>query len=258
MAHDIFGLMAQRRSIKRFQAAPVEMDKMLQIIQAGALAPSAGNMQNWSFIIITDINSIRDMYTYTLNQEAFLSAMAAVVVCGDVEKAHMMYGMRGKRLYTIQNCAAAIENMLLAAQALNLGAVWVGAFDEDKISTTLDIPNNAHRPQAIILLGYPDYEPEGKEVKPLESLVYFNKWGNRVLKPHLIYYDWATEWKQQGQRMNSKLQHGMEKMPKPDVQDVKENLKQGVRKVIGPESSEALRQKIHDALNNLKKDEYKK
>jgi nitroreductase len=249
--HDVFALMAERRSVKRFAPRPVEMDKVLQIIQAGALAPSAGNMQNWNFLIITDIDMIREMYNYTLNQESFLSAMVAIVVCGDVEQAHMLYGMRGKRLYTVQNCAAAIQNILLASQALDLGAIWIGAFDEDKVTTMLKIPSHINRPQAIILLGYADYEPEHKEVKPLEAVVFFNAWGNRVLRPHLVYYDWATEWRMQGQKIKAHLQDAAAKVkPKPAPPDGKPK----------PPRVDilALRNKISEKLDNLKKDEYRK
>lgn len=200
-SHDIFGVMAGRRSTKRFSPHPVELDKVLQIIQAGTLAPSSGNIQNWSFIVITDVGKIRALYHHTLDQDPFLSAMAAVIVCGDVEYAHSMYGMRGKRLYTVQNCAAAIQNMLLAAQAIGLGACWIGAFDEDKVSLMFNIPNHRHRPQAIILFGYPAEEPEPKGAKALESVVFFNEFGNRVLRPHLVFYDWATEWRNQAKNV---------------------------------------------------------
>lgn len=200
---DIFTVMAARRSIKRFSPHPVEMDKVLQVIQAGTLAPSSGNIQNWSFLVITDIDRIRELYHHTLDQDPFLSAMAAVIVCGDVEYAHSMYGMRGKRLYTVQNCAAAIQNMLLAAQAVGLGACWIGAFDEDKVSVMFNIPNHRHRPQAIVLFGYPSEEPEPKESKALDTVVFFNTFGNRVLRPHLVFYDWATEWRSQAKNLKT-------------------------------------------------------
>src|SRR4051812_16841523 len=103
----IFPLLADRRSVKAFLPKPVEMDKVLQVIQAGTLAPSSGNIQNWTFLVITDIEKIRDLYHHTLDQEPFLSAMSAIIVCGDIQEAYTLYGMRGKRLYTIQNCAAA-------------------------------------------------------------------------------------------------------------------------------------------------------
>ena len=249
---DIFTVMATRRSIKRFSHQPVEMDKILQVVQAGTLAPSSGNIQNWSFVVVTDIDKIRAMYHHTLDQEPFLTATAAVIVCGDVEYAHTMYGMRGKRLYTIQNCAAATQNMLLAAHALGLGGIWIGGFDEDKVASMFSIPNHRYRPQAIVLLGYADYEPEPKETKPLEGVVFFNKFGERVLRPHLIFYDWVTEWRNQAQKVRSHL--GEIKNERVERRKKQEQEK----KESGAENPFALtKRRIRDAIDSLKKEQYR-
>jgi nitroreductase len=247
---DIFAVIADRRSTKQFTSQPVEVDKILQVIQAGTMAPSSGNIQNWSFVVVTDIDQIRNMYEYTLNQEPFLSAMAAVIVCGDVEYAHTMYGMRGKRLYTIQNCAAATENMLLAAHALGLGASWIGAFDEDKISLMFGIPQSQHRPQAIILLGYAvngDVEP--KHIKELPDVVFFNKYGSRALRPHLMTYDWAQEWRLQGQKIKSHLSHAKETVFGVQREKVVETMKH---------SSHSAKEHVNRIINSMKKEGYRK
>ena len=86
-APGLFWTIATRRSCTRFLPRPLEMDKVLQIVQAGALAPSSGNLQNWSFIVVTDIDRIRELYHHTLDQEAFLSATAAIVITGDEDHA---------------------------------------------------------------------------------------------------------------------------------------------------------------------------
>jgi nitroreductase len=245
---DLFSIIADRRSIKRFTSKPVELDKVLQAIQAGALAPSSGNLQNWSFIVITDLERIRAMYNHTLNQEPFLSAMAAVIICGDVEHAHTMYGMRGKRLYTIQNCAAAAQNMLLAAHAIGLGAIWIGAFDEERIASMFKIPDHQHRPQAILLFGYPDYTPEPKQLKPLDSIVYFNEFGNKVLRPHLVFFDWVKEWRLQGQKMKSHLQYAASQVKPKEKEE---------RKADPRATAYEMRRKFKSAFDTFKKEEYK-
>lgn len=251
--------MADRRSVKHFAPRPVEMDKILQILSAAHLAPSSGNLQNWTFTIITDTQKIRDLYHHTLDQEAFLSAMAAVIVCGDADHAHKMYGMRGKRLYTVQNCAAAIQNMLLAAHALGIGAVWVGAFDEDKVAAMFNIPNEAHRPQAIILLGYADQEVEPKDSKPLADVVFFNTFGNKVMRPHLIYYDWATEWRNQAQKLKSHFQEIRRKTTgtNENVERIKERI---VEEPVAEKDNPLLRARDHirDAVDKLKREQYRK
>jgi nitroreductase len=254
MGNDLFAVMAGRRSVKHFAPRPVEMDKVLQVISAGHLAPSSGNLQNWSFTIITDTAQIRELYHHTLDQEAFLSAMIAIIVCGDADHAHKMYGMRGKRLYTIQNCAAAIQNMLLAAHALGLGAVWVGAFDEDKVAAMFGIPNEAHRPQAIILLGYPDEELPPKDSKPLADVVYFNTFGNKVMRPHLIFYDWATEWRNQAQKLRNHL---------ADLRHASTGKNENLERIKEKERAEApenpltkAREHIRQAVDKLKREQY--
>jgi len=260
MLKEVFAVMAARRTCKRYTPRPVELDKLLQIIQAGALAPSSGNIQNWSFTLITDIDLIRSLYHHTLEQEPFLSAMAGILVCGDVNHAHTMYGLRGKRLYTTQNCAAAIENMLLAATALNLGSTWIGAFDEDAVSEMFGVPNEKHRPQAIILFGYPAEEPLEKETRFLDNIVFYNKFGNRVKRPHLMYLDWATEWKNMAKKLRVHFnwaKHDMQKKKeskeeKPSKRsDAMGQLKEFKNK--SGESFDDAKKKISDVFKGLKK-----
>lgn len=269
--HDLFAVIAGRRSVKRFTPQPVEMDKILQVIQAGSLAPSSGNIQNWSFLIVTDTDKIRELYHHTLDQEPFLSAMAAVIVCGDVEYAHSMYGMRGKRLYTVQNCAAAIQNMLLAAHAVGLGACWIGAFDEDKVAVMFNIPSHRHRPQAILLFGYPAEEPDPKERKPLQDIVFFNKFGNKVLRPHLVFFDWATEWRNQARNVKEHAVAGWHRL-RPKREERKEGEGEGMGRTgemgngeepgadaaqAQPSPLERAREQVKRRLESLKRDEYR-
>lgn len=186
-----------RRSIRKFLATPVEFDKLIEIIKAGSYAPCAGNLQNWKFLLETNPDKIRSMYHHTLEQEAFLTATAAIVIVAETEEGEKFYGMRGKRLYAIQNCAAAIQNMLLAAHALSLGAVWIGAFDENRINDMYKIPSNA-RAQAIILFGYPDEKPTPRRMKDIWFLVNFHRYGLKYEHMHLITHDLSVEWARKG------------------------------------------------------------
>jgi nitroreductase len=186
-----------RRSVRKFLTTPVEFDKLIEVIRAGSYAPCAGNLQNWKFILETNPDTIRGMYHHTLEQEPFLTATAAIVVVAETEEGEKFYGMRGKRLYAIQNCAAAIQNMLLAAYALGLGAVWIGAFDENRINDMYKIPSVA-RAQAIILLGYPAEEPTPRHMKNVWYLVNFSQYGLKYDNTHRITHDWSVEWARQG------------------------------------------------------------
>ena len=199
----VFGAILKRRTCRKFASQPVELEKIFEIITAGTHAPSSGNLQNWSFVIVTEKPKIRALYHHTLEQEAFMSAPVAVIVCGDNDIAEKYYGLRGKRLYTIQNCAACIENMLLAAETLGIGACWIGAFDEEKIDAMFTIPATV-RAQAILLLGYSEDEPEPKEQKRIENLVYFNTYGQTLKKPYLVYRDYSKEWELQLAQLKQK------------------------------------------------------
>jgi len=85
-----------------------------------------------------------------------------------------VYRERGK-LYAAQDATAAIENILLAACALGLGCVWVGAFHEGEVSRLLRIPEYA-RPMAIIPIGWPAESPERRKRYPIEELIHWEKW----------------------------------------------------------------------------------
>jgi nitroreductase len=194
---DVFEAIYTRRSIRKFLGTPVEFDKLIEVIRAGAYAPCAGNLQNWKFILESNPDKVRSMYHHTLEQEAFLTATAAVIVVAETEIAEKFYGMRGKRLYAVQNCAAAIQNMLLAAHALGLGGVWIGAFDENRINDMYRIPSSA-RAQGIVLLGYPDEKPSERHMKNIWFLVNFNRYGLKYHRAHLITHDISVEWARKG------------------------------------------------------------
>jgi nitroreductase len=186
---DILEIIKSRRNIKEFLPRFVDWDKLSRILDAGRHAPSCGNLQNWKFIVVIDADLKRQIAEAALQQYEIIKAGAIIVVCAEPEKAERYYGLRGERLYTIQNCAAAIQNMLLEAHSLGLGSRWIGAFEEEMVKRLLGIPEEA-RPQAIIAIGYPKEIPHKPPKIPLESLVYFNSWRNRLRDPakYMRYY----------------------------------------------------------------------
>jgi nitroreductase len=194
---DVFEAIQSRRTVRSFNKSPVEFDKVSMIIEAGTSAPSSGNLQNWKFIVVTNKEIIKDLHNYCVDQVWMSEAPVLIVVCGLHEEASERFGDRGKNLYTTQSTAACIQNMLLAANALELGAAWIGAFEEDKIKDIFDIPDNVS-PQAIIALGYSDYEPLEKVMQPLEDKVYFNKYGSSFKHLNRMLKDYAEDLKNIG------------------------------------------------------------
>ncbi len=120
-------------------------------------APSAGNLQSRSFHFVFRDETRRRIADAAYGQDFIREAPLAVVCCANLEIAKH-YGTRGKSLYCLQDVAASIQNMMLAAYSLGLGTVWVGAFDEAEVSTILRLPGHI-RPVAIVPVGYPDERP---------------------------------------------------------------------------------------------------
>ncbi|MBI2546675.1 nitroreductase family protein [Candidatus Woesearchaeota archaeon] len=172
---DTLEVIYTRRSIRKYRDIPVEWDKVGKILEAGRAAPSAGNIQAWKFVVITDPAKIRMLAEAALQQYWMGSAKVHIIVVSQFEKHRRFYGVRGERLYAIQDCAAACQNMLLAAHYLGLGACWVGAFDEDGVKRAVMMPEQA-RPQAIITLGYADEEPPVPTKYKLEQVTMIERW----------------------------------------------------------------------------------
>jgi hypothetical protein len=100
------------------------------------------------------------------------TAPVIIVVASEPDKAAQFYGVRGERLYSIQNCSAVAENMLLAAHAQGLASCWIGAFNEESINKTLNM-GHRFRPQIVLPIGYPDeVVPEPLKLR-IENLVIF-------------------------------------------------------------------------------------
>jgi len=192
----------QRRSIRKYLEKPVEFEKITTIIDAARKAPSAGNLQDWTFIIVTEKDLIRQIASYSVEQYWIQTAPAVIIVCGLPEKHEMYYGLRGKRLYNVQDCAAAIENILLAATDLGLGTCWIGAFEEEKLRSLFAIPADV-RPQAVITLGYSDDDPQDRTLIPIENITFFNRYGMKVEKLHIVLRDYSVEWARQGNKLKS-------------------------------------------------------
>lgn len=162
-----------RSSIRQFTDQPIANDTLDQIVKAGMAAPSAVNAQPWAFIVVTEkevLDSLNNVHPYS----NLKTATAAIIVCGDMSKA-----MEGEgREYWVQDCSAATENILLAAHAYGLGAVWCGVYPVEErvndVKAVLGIPEGII-PLNIITMGYPAENPEPKDKYKPEN-IHFQKW----------------------------------------------------------------------------------
>jgi len=186
---DVLECIKTRRSVRKFKDKPVPFELVGNVLDAGRLAPSAGNVQEWNFILITEFKARESIAMAACMQTWMSDAPVHIVVCSNPSKSERFYGDKGEKMYCIQNASAAVENMLLAAHAQGIGACWVGACDEDKIKNILGIPGNV-RVMGIIPLGFADEEPLMPEKYPLTDVAFVEKWGNRIkdINAYMGYY----------------------------------------------------------------------
>jgi nitroreductase len=175
---DVYECIKTRRTIRKFKDIEVPWDLIVKLLEAGKSAPSSGNIQNWKFIVINDKNAKTEISEYCGNQLWMANAPVLIVVVSDSDKAKRFYGIRGERLYSVQNCAAATQNILLMAHSLGLGGAWVGYMEEYKLGPALTLPEGI-RPQAIIAIGYPAEDPPCPPKYTLENVMYFRQFGGQ-------------------------------------------------------------------------------
>ncbi|OPY32463.1 MAG: nitroreductase A [Methanomassiliicoccales archaeon PtaU1.Bin124] len=144
----------QRRSIRRYKHEPVSDDDVKYILRAGMSAPSAGNERPWHFIIVRERRSLDQIMTFQPYSQMMREAPMAILVCGDA-KAEKYKG------FWPQDCAAAMENMLLAACTRGLGSVWLGIYPvEERMRPMADhmgLPSHV-MPFSLMVLGHPAEE----------------------------------------------------------------------------------------------------
>ena len=161
-----------RRSVRRYTDQPVSKETVKSLLEAAMNAPSAGNQQPWQYIVVEDrgvLDGIQQVHPYS---SMLQQAPMAIVVCGDIDR-EIYKG------YWVQDCSAATQNLLIAARALGLGAVWLGVYPlEDRIdgiSRLLSLPRNII-PLAIISIGHSTIE-QGRADRYDDSRVHRNRWG---------------------------------------------------------------------------------
>lgn len=162
-----------RTSIRKFTSQPIAKDTLDMIVKAGMAAPTAMNKQPWAFVVVTEkevLDSLSAVHPYS----NLKTATAAIIVCGDMEKAATEFA----REYWIQDCSAATENILLAAHALGIGAVWCGVYPNPtvmpEVKRVLSLPSWVI-PLNIITMGYPEGTPQPKDKWNPEN-VHYQKW----------------------------------------------------------------------------------
>lgn len=168
---DILKAIMTRRSIRKYQDKTVSEDQLQSILKAAMMAPSAGNAQPWQFVVVKDQQTqskIKDINPYAAMAE---KAPLGILVCGDLR----LEKFAG---YWVQDCSAAVQNILLAAHGVGLGAVWTGIHPieerEDGFKKLFNLPQEVI-PLAYVVIGHPDQNLKiADRFKP--ERVHYERW----------------------------------------------------------------------------------
>jgi len=175
---NIFEAIMTRRSVRKFDKIEVD-DKLIGVLlYMASRSPSAGNMQEWEFVVVKDEELKKKIASAALEQRFLEEAPALIVICANLEKASLKYGKRGELLYAVQDTANAAMTILLAAHGLGLVSCWVGSFDEERIRDILELPGKL-RPLVILPIGYSAEQPKEISRIDFETLTYYNKYNEK-------------------------------------------------------------------------------
>jgi len=165
-----------RYSVRAYQKKEVEEEKLTAILEAGRMAPSASNRQEWRFITVKDQNIRKKLMEAAKGQE-FVGQAPVVIACCAVTNNHVM--SCGQLCYPI-DVAIAIDHMSLKAVEEGLGTCWIGAFFEDKVKKILNIPETPEvRVVELLALGYPADTIKPKKRLSLNEIVMQEQWQSK-------------------------------------------------------------------------------
>ncbi len=163
---NVFEAIKGRRSVRAYKDTPVEEDKLLKVLEAARLSPSASNRQQWKFIVVKNPETRKRLAAPAFNQ-AFVAETPVVIVCCATEAAAVM--ACGQPTHTV-DVSIASAYMILQAYELGLGTCWLGAFNENEVKRILKIPAGV-RAVTMTPLGYPSQPPLPRERKNLDEII---------------------------------------------------------------------------------------
>ena len=170
---DFIELAKRRCSVRSFEPAKVEEEKLLQILEAGRIAPTAANRQPQSFLVINSEEGFERLKTIGFNT----SAPLVIIICGDHENVWVRE-IDNKSMLDV-DISIATDHMMLAAEDAGLSSCWLGWFDQKVIKDAFKIPDNIE-PVSILIIGYAKESEKkspnrhGEDRKPLSEFVHYN------------------------------------------------------------------------------------
>jgi nitroreductase len=169
MSKELIQTIFSRRSIRKYTTEPVSEADIKTLLEAAMAAPSASNRKPWQFVVVTERQTLDALAEAHPHGKMLFQATLCIAVCGDLTEMER---------YWVQDCSAATENLLLAATALGLGAVWLGVYPKDDrvafVRPILDLPETI-TPLNLISIGHPAEEKEPRTQYD-ESRVHRERW----------------------------------------------------------------------------------
>jgi nitroreductase len=175
---DVFEAIKTRKSIRAYNSKQIPQDVLLKIMETAQLAPSAGNIQPWHFIVVTNKDK-REKLAKARFAKFFSESPVVIVGCGN---------QRASPKWYMVDVTIALEHIVLAATSEGLGTCWVGSFNEYQVKEILKVPGN-YRIVALLALGYPREKIDltrgfvhlVRKRKKLDRIISYEEFGKHTL-----------------------------------------------------------------------------
>lgn len=171
---EFFDAVKNRHSVRNYEPREIEPEKLNILLSAINAAPSAGDLQGYEIVLVRNQSTKEALVSASHGQKDVAQAPVVLVFCADHLLSASKYGERGAKLYAVQDATIAAAYCQLAATALGLATVWVGAFDPKAAAAAINAPDHV-TPVAIIPVGYPAETPNPTPRRPLDELVHQEK-----------------------------------------------------------------------------------
>jgi nitroreductase len=166
----VFEAIRRRYSCRAYQDKPIEQDKLDSILEAARLAPSAKNLQDWRFVVVTD-KQTKCRLAEAANNQKFLENAGVIIVACSVSNEVMRCGQAVGPI----DVAIALEHICLQATELGLGTCWIGSFYTEKVRRILDIPAETTIIE-LMAVGYPADTKKESNRQPLKKIICYEQW----------------------------------------------------------------------------------
>jgi nitroreductase len=167
---DVFEAIKKRYSCRSYENRPVEQEKLDRVLEAARLAPSAKNLQDWRFVVVTDAEKRAKLAEAANNQKFVGTAAAIIVACSN--SSHVM---RCGQAVGPRDVSIALEHIALQAATEGLGTCWIGSFYADKVRAILGIPEDIAIIE-LMAIGYPADRQRSPKREPIEKIACYETW----------------------------------------------------------------------------------